>query len=250
MPQQHASVSQGLICSDSCMCFHTEIEVADETCHLTQSHSVLALGQPVPALTPKHRAPGSIATGIPILEPLVWLDLEKNQWQKWETGPPWLRQTPYYLASEAVLVGGGGGRHTSEAVLDGGTPVRQCWMGGGREGHTSEAVLDGGEMGGHTSEAVLDGGRWGGTPVRQCWMGGRGHTSEAVLDGGTPVRQCWMGGTPVRQCWMGGTPVRQYWMGGGGGEMGGTPVRQCWMGGEGGTPVRQCWMGGRWGAHQ
>ena len=26
---------------------------------------------------------------------------------------------------------------------------------------------------GHTSEAVLDGGEMGGTPVRQCWMGGR-----------------------------------------------------------------------------
>ena len=35
--QQHASVSQGQICSDNCMCCHTEIEVADQTFHLTQS---------------------------------------------------------------------------------------------------------------------------------------------------------------------------------------------------------------------
>ena len=35
--QPHASVSQGRICSDSCMCCHTEIEVADQTFHLTQS---------------------------------------------------------------------------------------------------------------------------------------------------------------------------------------------------------------------
>ena len=33
--QQHASVSQGWICSDKCC--HTEIEVADPTFHLTQS---------------------------------------------------------------------------------------------------------------------------------------------------------------------------------------------------------------------
>ena len=35
--RQHASVSQGRICSDSCTCCHTEIEVADQTFHLTQS---------------------------------------------------------------------------------------------------------------------------------------------------------------------------------------------------------------------
>ena len=35
--QQHASVSQGRICSDICTCCHTEIEVADQTFHPTQS---------------------------------------------------------------------------------------------------------------------------------------------------------------------------------------------------------------------
>ena len=35
--QQHASVSQGWICSDNLTCCHTEIEVADPTFHLTQS---------------------------------------------------------------------------------------------------------------------------------------------------------------------------------------------------------------------
>ena len=34
---QHASVSQGQICSDNFTCCHTEIEVADQTFHLTQS---------------------------------------------------------------------------------------------------------------------------------------------------------------------------------------------------------------------
>ena len=35
--QQHASVSQGRICSDNFTCCHTGIEVADQTFHLTQS---------------------------------------------------------------------------------------------------------------------------------------------------------------------------------------------------------------------
>ena len=35
--QQHASVSQGRICSDNFTCCHTEIEVADPTFHLTRS---------------------------------------------------------------------------------------------------------------------------------------------------------------------------------------------------------------------
>ena len=35
--QQHASVSQGRICSDNFTCCHTEIEVADPTFHPTQS---------------------------------------------------------------------------------------------------------------------------------------------------------------------------------------------------------------------
>ena len=37
MSQQHASVSQGQICSDKFMSCHTEIDVADPTFHLTQS---------------------------------------------------------------------------------------------------------------------------------------------------------------------------------------------------------------------
>ena len=36
VPQQHANVSQGRICSDNFTCCHTEIEVADQTFYLTQ----------------------------------------------------------------------------------------------------------------------------------------------------------------------------------------------------------------------
>ena len=35
--QQHASVSQGRICSDNLTCCHTELEVADQTFYLTRS---------------------------------------------------------------------------------------------------------------------------------------------------------------------------------------------------------------------
>ena len=35
--QQHASVSQGRICTDNFTCCHTEMEAADPTFHLTQS---------------------------------------------------------------------------------------------------------------------------------------------------------------------------------------------------------------------
>ena len=35
--QQHASVSQGRICSDNFTCCHTQTEVADQTFYLTQS---------------------------------------------------------------------------------------------------------------------------------------------------------------------------------------------------------------------
>ena len=37
MSQQHASVSQGRICSDNFTCCHTEIEAADQTFYLTKS---------------------------------------------------------------------------------------------------------------------------------------------------------------------------------------------------------------------
>ena len=48
--QQHASVSQGRICSRQFTCCHTEIEAADQT-STSPSHSILTPGRPVPALT-------------------------------------------------------------------------------------------------------------------------------------------------------------------------------------------------------
>ena len=81
--QQHASVSQGSVCSDSCTCCHTEAVVADQTFYFISSHSILTPGQPIPALTLQRQAPGRVATLVPIFKSLVWLDLEKSQ-RKWE----------------------------------------------------------------------------------------------------------------------------------------------------------------------
>ena len=83
--QQHASASQGRICSDKLTCCHTEIEVADQTLYLTQSQytdtrptspsadpimpgawpcapAVLTLGKPVTALTLQGKVSGRAGT--------------------------------------------------------------------------------------------------------------------------------------------------------------------------------------------
>ena len=53
--QQHASVSQGRICSDRFTCCHTEIEVADPTFYLTQSQYT-DTGPTSPSADPISRA--------------------------------------------------------------------------------------------------------------------------------------------------------------------------------------------------
>ena len=59
--QQHTSVSQGRICSDNVTCCHTEIEVADQTFHLTQSQYT-DTGPTSPSTDPITRqAPGRVA---------------------------------------------------------------------------------------------------------------------------------------------------------------------------------------------
>ena len=70
--QQHASVSQGRICSDNCTCCHTEIEVADQTFHLTQSQYT-DIGPTSPStdtITPGAWR-GSHCTGVSIFMSLV-----------------------------------------------------------------------------------------------------------------------------------------------------------------------------------
>ena len=72
--QQHASASQGRICSDNFTCCHTDIEVANQTFHLIQSQYPYT-GSTSPSTDPI--TPGREATGVPIFKSLVWLDPEK-----------------------------------------------------------------------------------------------------------------------------------------------------------------------------
>ena len=50
--QQHASVSQGRICSDNCTCCHTETEAADQTFYLTQSQHTVPTSSIADTVTP------------------------------------------------------------------------------------------------------------------------------------------------------------------------------------------------------
>ena len=66
--QQHASVSQGRICSDNFTCCHAEIEVADPAFHLTQSQYT-DTGPTSPSADPI--TPGRVATGVPMFKSQV-----------------------------------------------------------------------------------------------------------------------------------------------------------------------------------
>ena len=63
--QQHASVSEGRICSDNFTCCHTDIEVADQTFHPTQSQYT-DTGPTNPSTDPT--TPGMVATGMLIFK--------------------------------------------------------------------------------------------------------------------------------------------------------------------------------------
>ena len=68
---QHASVSQGRICSDDFTCCHTEIEVADQIFYLTQSQYT-DIGPTSPSADPI--TPGAwqgSPTGVPMFKSLV-----------------------------------------------------------------------------------------------------------------------------------------------------------------------------------
>ena len=67
--QQHASVSQGRICTDNFTCCHTELQIIKPS--TSPSHSILKPGRPVTALTLQCQAPDRVATGVPVLKSLV-----------------------------------------------------------------------------------------------------------------------------------------------------------------------------------
>ena len=66
--QQHADVSRRQICSDKFLCFHTEIEVADQTVYLIRSQYT-DTGPTSSSADPI--TPGRLATGVPIFKSLV-----------------------------------------------------------------------------------------------------------------------------------------------------------------------------------
>ena len=74
--QQHASVSQGRICTVNfrAATLREKLQIQLST---SPSHSILTPGWPVPVLTLYRQAPGRVATGVPIFKSLVWLDLKK-----------------------------------------------------------------------------------------------------------------------------------------------------------------------------
>ena len=69
--QQHASVSQGRICSDNFTCCHTEMEVADPTFHLTQSQYTDTGPNSPSTDSITSGVWQGIATGVPISKSLV-----------------------------------------------------------------------------------------------------------------------------------------------------------------------------------
>ena len=68
--QQHASVSQGWICSDNftAATLRWKLRIKPST---SFSYSILRPDRPVPALTLYRQAPGRVATGVPMFKSLV-----------------------------------------------------------------------------------------------------------------------------------------------------------------------------------
>ena len=119
--QQHASVSQGRICSDNLTCCHTEIEAADQTFYLTQSQYT-DTGPIRPSTDPIM--PGRVATGVPIFK---WYDSTPEKSRGKRVSNPVSsaleRGRLNHLANEAVLRCGRKGRQptnpkrTSHAIF-------------------------------------------------------------------------------------------------------------------------------------
>ena len=76
--QQHAHVTQGGFCSDICLCCHTEIEVAYQTFHLTQSqYTDTGPASPSADLIKRGVIQGS-HWSTKLVKSLDWLSLEKD----------------------------------------------------------------------------------------------------------------------------------------------------------------------------
>ena len=95
-------VSQGHFCTDKFACCHTETEVADQACYLTQSHRALTLGQPILVLTLWCQAPSRADTQVPV---------SISEWYDSTIGESWVRfphlllsrQMPKHKATKVVI---------------------------------------------------------------------------------------------------------------------------------------------------
>ena len=92
--QQHASVSQGRICTDNFTCCHTEIEVADQTFYLTQS---------------QYTDTGPTSPSADPITPGAW---QGNHWSAnfWVTGMTRPRKIPAQAGFEPGIFRSRGGR--------------------------------------------------------------------------------------------------------------------------------------------
>ena len=101
--QEHACLSRGWICSDSCMCCHTETVAADWTSYLIQSQyvDIGPTSSSADPVTPDfwHSNPWSTD-----FEVIGMTRPGKRPMGKQESNPDvsLSRHTPYHLASEAV----------------------------------------------------------------------------------------------------------------------------------------------------
>ena len=76
MSKQHASVSQGQICSENCTCCHTKRDNADQIRYRVQSQYTDSSGQTIPSTdSVTSGMSGRVATGVPIFKSLARLDV-------------------------------------------------------------------------------------------------------------------------------------------------------------------------------
>ena len=86
--QQHASVSQGRICSDNWKCCHAEIDVTHQTFYLIQSQYT-DTGPTSPSADPIMPVAWQGSHWSAILKSLAWLDPEKSLRRKRESNLGW-----------------------------------------------------------------------------------------------------------------------------------------------------------------
>ena len=86
MSQQHASVSQGRICSDN-FSAATLRQKLQTKLSVSPSHTILTPGRPVPALTLFRQAPGRVTTGVEFFKSMVYDSTPKKSRRTRDSNP-------------------------------------------------------------------------------------------------------------------------------------------------------------------